>query len=412
MRILIVNDGLERDHLSVPRLCFEQAEHLADRGHEVTVLGAARPGEGPRESTEGTLRILRLSSSYPIRFRAAYGLYNPQLIGSFQRVLDDLQPEIVHFHNVHTHISHYALVLARRAKARVFLTAHDVMLFWDGKLTPFDEDTTRADIESDRLDYRSLPSSLLKHQRFRYLPGRNLMVRRWVNRSAARVIAVGERLATALRMNGFQNVEAIHNGLRLEAMDGSEERVMKFRNTYDLSGEILLCGGRLSELKGTEQLLSAMQALGHQSVHLVLMGEGSPGYMRHLRERIRALALDERVTLTGWLAGDALRSAYQAADICVNPSLCFETLSMFNLEAGLAGKPVVSTFFGGASETVKHESTGLLVNPLRTEELTEALARLLDAPDEARRMGAAGQDFVRAHFGLDGHIDRLLDLYA
>jgi phosphatidylinositol alpha-1,6-mannosyltransferase len=51
--------------------------------------------------------------------------------------------------------------------------------------------------------------------------------------------------------------------------------------------------------------------------------------------------------------------------------------------------------------------TGHLVDGTSAAEVATAVSRLLDDPAQARRMGAAGRDWVRAEWGWDGLGDRL-----
>lgn len=88
----------------------------------------------------------------------------------------------------------------------------------------------------------------------------------------------------------------------------------------------------------------------------------------------------------------------------VVPSVVFDSFPTVNLEALAAGRPVIATCLGGGRELVRDGQEGFIVNPLRTEALTEQLLALLSDEALAARLGAAGrrrieQDgFSLAHF--------------
>ena len=67
---------------------------------------------------------------------------------------------------------------------------------------------------------------------------------------------------------------------------------------------------------------------------------------------------------------------------------------MVFLEAAACGLPVVAGTSGGAPETVQEGVTGHVVEPRSAEAVSAALVRLLDDPDRARKMGAAGRAWV------------------
>src|SRR5262245_46722808 len=119
MRILVVNDELNYQTSSVPRLAYRLARHLAARGDEVTLVGTVRDRRDEGETRADGLSVARIYSNYRPRFRAWRGMYNPQTVPKFRRLLERTKPDVVHFHNVHSHLSFACLRLARGAGARV-----------------------------------------------------------------------------------------------------------------------------------------------------------------------------------------------------------------------------------------------------------------------------------------------------
>jgi glycosyltransferase involved in cell wall biosynthesis len=67
---------------------------------------------------------------------------------------------------------------------------------------------------------------------------------------------------------------------------------------------------------------------------------------------------------------------------------------------------------GGISDWLADGVSGWLVRPYDVGALARRLDRLVRDPDEARRLGAEGRARVLRHFSVEGHLARLLDLYA
>ncbi len=397
---------------SVPRLAHQLARHLTAQRHEVTLVGTVRDRREEGETRDGELSIARIYSNYRPRFRAWRGLYNPQTVPKFRRLLARTRPDVVHFHNVHSHLSFACLRLARGAGARVFLTAHDVMLFWDGKLACFDAATRLDDVVSGAVDYRYRWWRAVRTHRFRYLPLRNAMVRRRVEADAERLISVSKTLSHALGANGYRHATTIHNGTAANP-PASQADVDRCKSRFGLNGhKVVLGGGRLSYLKGMDHLLQAVALLSRARVKLLIVGRGSAGYEEHLRRLAQRLGIEEQVVFAGWVGLDDLASVLASSDVCVNPSLCFETLSMFNLEAMMAGKPIVSTFFGGPAETIVDGESGLFVNPYDVEALASRIRDVLGDEAVAHEMGTRGRARALDRFDAAKQTAKVSELYG
>jgi glycosyltransferase involved in cell wall biosynthesis len=84
-------------------------------------------------------------------------------------------------------------------------------------------------------------------------------------------------------------------------------------------------------------------------------------------------------------------------DVFVLPSL-LEGIPRCLMEAHAATVPVVGTDIDGTRDLVIHEQTGLLVPPRRPDLLAQAMNRILESPELARRLAAAGRNLVGESF--------------
>ena len=90
---------------------------------------------------------------------------------------------------------------------------------------------------------------------------------------------------------------------------------------------------------------------------------------------------------------DDIPDLLAALDIFVLPSHS-EGVSLALLEAMAAGLPVIATAVGGLPEVVTDGVNGLLIPPQDPEALAQALARLLDDPALAKKLGENARQHV------------------
>ena len=81
------------------------------------------------------------------------------------------------------------------------------------------------------------------------------------------------------------------------------------------------------------------------------------------------------------------------------------------LEAQLTGCPVVATRAGGTSEVVEHEATGFLVDIGDHNAVAFNLARFIDDPALAARMGRAAAERSRRLFGATRMGEETIGIY-
>jgi glycosyltransferase involved in cell wall biosynthesis len=81
------------------------------------------------------------------------------------------------------------------------------------------------------------------------------------------------------------------------------------------------------------------------------------------------------------------------------------------LEAMAMGKPVVATSVGGIPEIVTNGVTGYLHQHGNSQELADALLRLIENPEDARRMGATARENVLQNFSRQKFADEIAQTY-
>ena len=168
----------------------------------------------------------------------------------------------------------------------------------------------------------------------------------------------------------------------------------------------VLCVGRLVPAKGQRVLIDAVARLvaRGQDLRLTLVGAGPEA--EALRERVRALGIEERVELVGGISQDHIAEYYRRAH-CFALASFAEGIPVVLMEAMAMGLPCVTTRITGVPELIRDGLDGLLVCPSDAEGLAEALGSLADDPVLCRRLAANARASVVAHYDLARNCARL-----
>lgn len=388
MRILVLSDRIPPENSGgAEKVAWTFAQGLATHGHDVTVLSAT--DRSPFEDVRAGVPIHHVHARWRPRFTAYWSLYHPRVAAQVSTKLDDLRPDLVLAFNIHTGLTYHSLTLAKRRGIPVIHHLQDAMTFTYGKLVHFATPDARCPIRPEL--YRLPPLYNLRRYRFRYNPIRNAVIRR-VLAGVDRLTCSSAALRDAIVANGGRAPEVVYPGVDAAAFDTTPERVAALRARLGLEGcRVILVAGRLTPLKGSIQLLRAMQRVfpARPDARLLILTRATLEQQGLVGDEFRDVR--SQIVIGGWLEGETLAAAYRLADVVTTPSICLDVFPTVNLEAMAAGKPVVATCFGGSPEAVEDGVTGRVVQPLDTEALSGALAELLDSPGRAAEMGAAGR---------------------
>ncbi len=402
MKILVLSDTFPPESAGgADVVAWRLAHRQARMGHSVTVVTstADRAREGLHE--EDGLAVHRVFSRYPERFRNFLTPANPFVLGKLRALLPQIAADVVHAHNVHTHLSFQSLQLAAQGERPVILHAHDYFLFCCTKFICAD----------GQVAYTHKPFDCVPCQRARYNPLRNRGIRGVVQEHVTCIVGISRALATALEYNGYPGVIPVHNGVDpAEYAPPDSAAVAEFRAEHGLGDRpVVLLAARLSGSKGAGALVEAMAQVPGDAV-AVLLGN-NPAYQEKLTKQAAQHGIEERVRFLGWLNPPAVKLAYHASDLVVAPSTYPDPFNLTLIEGMACGKPVIGSAFGAATEIVVDGETGFVINPLDAKALAQAIRSLLEDPTRRQALGTAGQARVKEHFTLKKQADRVLEIY-
>ena len=174
--------------------------------------------------------------------------------------------------------------------------------------------------------------------------------------------------------------------------------------TSDPANPVFVYVGQLLPRKGLHLLIRAWRQVASARPQGVLriIGDGDPAYVNELK-RLAAPAGD-RVEFLGRRTD--VETLLPHCTALVLPSR-HEALGLVLLEAMAVGVPVVASRDGGMTELVEDGVTGYSFTPGDEADLARVLGRILDQPEEARRVAHEARRFARREYDAETQARRV-----
>lgn len=166
---------------------------------------------------------------------------------------------------------------------------------------------------------------------------------------------------------------------------------------------------RLEPEKGHAYLLEAIADLRSRGVqtHLIVTGDG--GIRSILEEQARQLDILQQVSFVGFV--DNVLDVLNDIDVLVVPSIHSEGLPTTILEAMAAGRLVIATDVGGATEAIRDGVDGIIVPARNSSRLADSIEFLVKNHAVASEMVQSAQSRVRSQFTREQMVDRIVEEY-
>lgn len=327
------------------------SEHLAARGHRVTVVTSRRPGQPARE-------ILNHVDVHRVFTLKVFGFYQAlPSTAALEAIFDEVKPDLLHYH-------YLGLMLVRAMKVAALRGLPQVYTYH---------------MTEDHLT-QPLPMR----------PFRGIIRTQIIQRCNAmdNVISVSKTLAGQLPAKGITSpVQYISNPVRFGAESVLEPAPRD-------AGFVVMFAGRLNPEKNLPLLLRSFAKLRAAVPDTKLWIAGAGSQRGQLESLCRELDIEEQVRFLGFLDHEALCRHYSACDVFVLPSFV-ETQGLVAMEAMWFGKPIiVADSVVSATELVQEGVNGYIVRHDAPEHLADRLLGLALDPDKRAQFGRAGR--VRA----------------
>jgi glycosyltransferase involved in cell wall biosynthesis len=231
--------------------------------------------------------------------------------------------------------------------------------------------------------------------------------------AATKIVVNSQAVADHMVARGVKNsrLELIYNGVGVARFDAAATRAHAVRRAYDIpegTRLVTLVANLRHSVKNVPMFLRVADRLTQKldDVRFVIAGEGE---MKSDLEAMAAqLGIEAYVYFTGRC--DDIPALLAASSACVLTSMA-EGFSNSILEYMAAGKPVVATNVGGASEAIVDGETGSVVMSNDDEEMAERLNELLNDKALAAKLGTAGRQRVIENFSIERQLTKTVELY-
>lgn len=368
---------------------------LARYGHEVHVIYCrdafeiARGGQAPRdyEPPPGVHVHPLASPAGPLSPLATHQTGQPAFkAGPIARLLQSIQPDVVHFHNLSL-IGGPGLLARPVSGAVKLMTAHEHWLVCPlHVLWKFDRMVCeQPDCVSCCLQARKPPQFWRKTE---------LMARSLRHLDALICPSQSTRREHARR--GIQ-APTVHLPYFLpdDHPNGPALEPPATDRPY------IAAAGRLEKIKGFQDAIDAMRSLPQLDLRIAGVGP----FEAELREHARGL---DNVHFEGLLDGSRVSALFRGARAVVVPSLVYETFGYVVLEAFAEGTPVIVRDLGALPELVAESDGGLVFDS--PGGLVDAIDRIATDDDLRETLGENGLDARRTVWSEAAHLDRYFAL--
>lgn len=234
----------------------------------------------------------------------------------------------------------------------------------------------------------------------------------YVWRRAHRALPVTQVLAERMIARGVDptRIRVLPNGIDTEKFRYCPD-THEAKATLGLADRLVLgFTGFVREWHGLEQVVDLL-AEHRTHRHLLIVGDGPA--CPSIRERARALGVEDRVTITGIVPRDQVARYVAAFDIALQPDVVDYASPLKLFEYLALGRAIVAPDKANIREILTHGHNGLLFDCGNTDAFKQAVERLCnDAPLRARLSAQARRTIQEKQLTWDHNATRVVEAAA
>ncbi len=194
-------------------------------------------------------------------------------------------------------------------------------------------------------------------------------------------------------------------------------RALEIEKKYVLKNKkVLLTVARLVERKGQDVVIKSLPRVIDKVPNLVYLIVGEGPQEARLKGLVKKLYIEPYVNFVGYISENGLPGYYNSCDVFIMPNRetkgteIIEGFGISFIEANACGKPVIGGRSGGVGDAIIDGVTGILVDPLNTKDIANAILMLLIDEDYAKRLGDSGRSRVCRDFRWESQAQKFKEL--
>lgn len=371
MKICMISSEFPPVSGGVGYYVYNLSKKIVERGHNVTILTAARSSRQMKKEIKEGITVIR------VPFLPLYPFHVHVLDYFIQRAFTPLES---HFELVH---AHSPMPLPINTFLPILTTVHTPMIV-DGRFHEVVDFPSLGEKVQSLVTYPPLELKLFK--------------------ASQMLSSVSLAVAKELSSYGISplRVRVVGNGV--------DEKTFIPNPDLRNKAKYVLYTGILRGRKGLFDFVACAERVCKVSpdVKFVICGGGP--LLNSLKQKVERLGLGNRVVFLGRVSRSHLIQVYQNATIHVVPSH-YEGLPTVLLEGMACGLPIVATDIGGINEVVTSGSNGILVPSKSPELLANQVLYLLNDPELRKKLGTAARNTIEDHYTWKKTADRILECY-
>lgn len=346
------------------RVCSGLSKMLDQRGIENYTFFTIGKSEKPSQikyANEMEIKLQALKS----RAFGNYGFNSGAMTRRLISQLDEIKPNIVHLHNLHSHNVNLEMLFKyfkKNPQIKLFWTFHDCWTF-TGYCTYFEMSKCES--------WKDTCSNCPQKQQFSWFVDKSTKLqekkKKLFESLDITITTPSSWLADVVKQTFFlkNKIKVIHNSVDTEVFKPTDSDL---REKYGLKEKKIVLGvaANWGERKGLDVFIELSKKLP-QDYQIVLVGTNNKIDRLLPKNIISVQRTEDKKELAG---------LYTMADVFVNPTRD-EVFGLVNIEALACGTPVITFNTGGSVECID-ESCGITVRKNDTAGLYDAIVEVCE----------------------------------
>ena len=414
---------------------FELRDLLKKNNHQVIDFSMKDEKNLPSPFSEYFIEPIDLKSKGTIKnFKKALRfVWNKEAQKKIETLIKKEKPDIAHIHNIHHEISLSVLPILKKYKIPAVQTLHDYQiicpnykLYSKGKICQKCKQHKYYHCFFNKCVRGSYSTSLFAtlENYFYRLFGIYKKIDLFIAPSKFlknKFIEFGISEKKIIYLPNFVETEKCHSEFQQchpELVPGSKnintEQILKQvqdnknNNAFQKQNNYLLYFGRLSEEKGIDILIKAMEFVD-ENIKLKIVGNGPE--KENLKKLAEKLKINNQIQFLGHKNQNELKEIIKNSLAVVAPSQWYENCPLSILEAFSFGKPVIASNLGGIPELVENKKTGFLFESGSVKDLAEKINLLFENSEKTISMGKFAKEQIEKKHNPEIHYQKLMEIY-